>query len=285
MIDFCTNAVNIYGKTGDQSLECIGFNFTGEGLVNLRIYRQRGPALMAHLQKEAPYSHMLGEILQPFCQREHIHLCDVSPDDSQNNKTYRVMFKLPRSQSLEETTEDVNAFFACFPGSEEFRKEAFCRIEKYTDPSAEFRSPLFVIGAEFNENCELQGAKYYMRLSGFDFLTNIDRQWRGRPEELCRRISHENYKPAFVGINDFGDRLEEKLYFTSKSLEYKRPQVLEKEKLLVRAMGWEHIFSDDLLTQFYDMGLNVGGFAFSLQSDLWRVYFRECMGPALPRAK
>lgn len=279
MIDFFNRALKLYGKTGDQSFECIGVNFTSAGLEELRVYRQKSPALLAAVQKEPPYSYILGEILRPFYEKEHVHLCDISQKCLHGETAFRVIFSIPRTQTVEEAQADLLDFFACFPNSAEFKERGSEQLDKYRNSHPNYPSPLMLFGAEFDEQYRLQGIKYYMRLQDYRFLKTLDEKWSGSPEELCNRICDREYRPIFVGINDSGNSLEEKLYFTFKSTGVWRPEILEKNQALCHHMGWEHVLSHNRLKSLYDAGLYLGGLALSLQSDMWRVYFREFLSP------
>ncbi len=271
-LDFCRNALKAYGESGDCTLEYIGINLIENEISEQRVYRKKTPILMDLIDKEGPYAYILEDLMKSFAQKKSISLCDVSQSLAHGCQTFRAVFSLPKKQNREDATRDINDFFACISGDASYRERFEEKFLKY-DNCSETVSPLLQIGVEVDCHHQLRGIKYYFRIRDFSSLEGFDMSWKDITGWQCRKLCEGDYKPIFIGINDYGGAIEEKVYFISKAVGFKKTDVLENQKKLAKAFGW--MISEDILDGLYEMNLYPEGIALSAQEHTWRLYFRE----------
>lgn len=273
-LDFCKSALIAHGTLGDQTLEYIGISLKENKIAEHRIYQQKTPLLMEQLKNEKLYAYLLEDLMGPFYQKETVSLCDISQSFALGEQTFRAVFKFPKKQNKAAAERDIHGFFSCLPDCAGYRERLTENLLKYEDSSGTV-SPLLQIGVELDHSYRLRGIKYYLRIQDFAFIKDLDPGWQGLPEQWCNRLGEGGYKPIFVGINDYDGVLEEKLYFISKSVGFKKPEILESQKMLAKDFDWK--ISEEVFDGLYAMNLYAEGIAFCTQDCAWRLYFREFM--------
>lgn len=273
-LDFCKRVLNAHGTQADQTLEYIGISLKDNEITEHRLYQQKTPLLTEQLRNDPLYAYLLEELMGSFYRKQTIRLCDISKSFALGEQTFRAVFKFPKKQQKSEAAQDIHDFFSCLSGSDEYRKRLTENLLKFEDPSGSV-SPLLQIGVELNRSYRLRGIKYYLRMRDFSFLKDLDPDWQGLPEQRHNQLSECGYKPIFVGINDYDGTMEKKLYFISKAVGFKKPEILESQKTLANAFGWN--IPEEVFNGLHEMNLYAEGIAFCAQNGTWRLYFKEFM--------
>ncbi len=267
--DFCRDAVEKYGRSGDGSLEYIGLILSGDRLIEKRVYRKNCGALLEELRRAEPYRFLLESVFADLLRIRGIALCDVSCNGSRPFPLYRIVFRLPGGMSDSETDEVLAAFFRHLENGDGYRE----RLKEELRARPGGSCGLMQIGAEFDGRGGWNGLKYYRFLDKENVLLRTLGSGR---EDRIRTVCGHGYEPAFLGVNDTGSRRERKLYFISTAIGFKNAGMLERTLSAAGILGWDRAVSKEEFGQLDDLGVYAEGIAMSLQEpEIWRLYYRE----------
>ena len=276
VLEFSRDALSTYGQSGDKSLEYIGIIISCRGVLEKRVYRKNCEAVLKDVSQTPPYKHILQEILPQFYNYDGIKLCDISCSHISSAPTYRVVFKLPKRQTLSDLYKSLEVFFRCIPDNTSYKERLYEQLRSITNERNCHNSPLLQIGTEFDGNHRLRSLKYYISIDSEKADDKNDLLAEFGLNQKHQIICENGYKPIFIGINDTDGIEEHKVYYISKALGFKTASILESTEKLAVSLGWDQMIAFDEFRQLYDMGLYAEGIAIPVhKGEMWRLYFRE----------
>ena len=284
LISFVDDCIANYGKNGDDSLEFIGLVINQEKICTKRAYRKKGQALDLELATGFPYLQAM-RILSNFISMNGVKVCDISLDSSNGEKLARIDFLLPSQLPHEMEQQYLEKFFV---GSGIKATEA--GVTRYLDifsriNSTEY-SPLFQLGAEITDAGMIVGVKYYLNFGPGSIASREKKCFTylletKKPIEVSKRLNMMGYYPAFIGINERQNEIEEKLYFRSRAFGHQTQDILPNSSAISKYLGWDIILPEYFFEQLWERNIYLEGIALSfLHPTVWRLYFS-----ALPRTQ
>ncbi len=275
-----------YGHYGDDTLEYIGIVLKNKAPYARKLY-------YVHNKKETKHEtdrwekSMWEKYFRRINEEFPLELCDVSKGINESIPSLRMVASLNSKLSEEQTYSLAEKYLNCMPQTA--KKRFIENIKNICSISSASFSPLIQIGVEADENNNYMGFKYYLRpamskgrASEEDIEMLCRLQYR---EAECRKdfkmklcsLIECGYSPAFIGINDYGDIYESKLYFVSKlfgrSL-YKNAygQIIN----VCDSLSFDKEIRELMLRCLEKHKLYPEGIAFSDNSeDIIRLYFKE----------
>lgn len=262
---FFKNALESYGSSGDESLEYIAIIFSGDKVIEKRLYRKNSPALMKDIANVEPYSGILTDIFSDFLSVDGVKLCDVSKKADEH---FRTVFKLSDNMSESEKRDIINRFFLHIKNADRFKKSMEQELAMWGNNAS-----LFQIGAEFEQDYTVNGIKYYIRT---DENNLVPKELIGDRENIISAICREYYKPIFAGVNDSENEKERKLYFISKAIGFRSREILKHIENLAETFNWYKAIPKADFESLDLLGVYPEGIAIPLREPfVWRIYFRE----------
>ena len=280
-LDQCKDAISIYGKNGDTSLEYIGVILCNNQIANFRVYRKRCDSVLKHINTIEPYHTMHTKYLKGFTDKSGVKLCDISQDHLSHEHVFRMMYKLPKTLTHEDSTLYIEKFFSSYPDSP-YSIEIQSNVNHFSQITQCVQSPLLQLGIEFDKDCHLLGVKYYLAFHELEhcnrFLASYSKK-NSLPlafAETVSQICKNNFTPIFLGINNHKDKIESKLYFISKAFGHQIQNILPVSITLANTLGWNKALPQQDLEDLYSMGMYIEGIAISLHhADKWRLYINS----------
>ena len=293
LIKYAESILKEHGYFGDKSFEYIGVLLKNGIIYDRRLYLKNGAAVSQIITTTEPYKTMVKKIMHRFILREDVAICDISTIEIDEEPTYRMIFKLPKKQSIDELYELIGDFFYSYETHESlsYRERIISNILNFNAKSETKISPLMQIGIELNKNCELVAVKYYLRLEKANkkdivmveqakqFLCSVVKGDNigaciSCASEKSIFISDNGYRPIFIGINDKNGAETHKIYFISKAFGFQVQNILKDTKTLSDTFAWNDSLPFYEFEQLYKLSLFVEGIALSVQHlDEWHLYF------------
>ncbi|MBR4345131.1 MAG: hypothetical protein IKP88_20900 [Lachnospiraceae bacterium] len=290
ILRFLSDSTHEYGITGKNNLEYIGLTITDKINTSAKIYlcnrdnKSKLPDWADTFWEK--YYKKLSQILD-------MEICDTSESISDQILTYRMIVKL-KNQIQNSQIKEISDYFAGTVGEKELE-----RFLNFNNLVTEYNninlSPLIQIGIETSQDFRYLSFKYYMTIKTklsenpvvsadtIQMLLNIGSEQNVKStfeESLLYNIEKSDYYPTFVGINDNGNTVENKLYYITKLYGRNLIQKAEAQtRSLCDALGLDNNLKTTITKAYTENGLYLEGLAVSTTNpDSIRIYLTEIAG-------
>ena len=296
IINFLRDSINVYGISGNKTLEYIGITIKDRQVLPPKIYLI--PA--REMQSMPVWANKIWDMY--FCNLKDIFditICDFSESKFDQTPSYRLVIKFKDSPSILQMTyleEKLSNFIG--DGEKERLKRFLSIVQKYDNIDY---SPLIQIGIETDKEFHYVGIKYYLTLvtnpsvrpnilpKTMDLIAEMQSPLKSKEQvnfSILNNIENCEYYPTFIGVNDSGKKYECKLYYISglygRSFQNK---VTSQINDICDKLDLGQNIKAILEKSFEDMHLYPEGIAVSLySSDIVRVYLKEISPRLLNRS-
>ncbi len=292
LIEYIKKSVWDFGKHGSNSLEYIGAVIRNNDCI-VKVYQTPTREVFEYAKEHGVYKNILNNLLCSFISQDKIKICDISESLYNNVPTYRMVFSLPKKFDIDLTEKYVESFFETLNYDRIKKKILVETFQIYKILGFDY-CPLMQLGIECDRNASVMGIKYYINLKAKRYsktriaenliddilqIFSIDIKDKDFLWNRLMTICQYNYAPIFIGVNDYEDISDIKIYFQSNTIGVNTGILYENTRGLIRELGLDNIFSDGTLKELHSMDLFIDGIAYTLnKKDEWRLYFNSIPG-------